>query len=126
MCSQARTRLIILTGGENNPKIKIDDTGQLAVGILPLDCRYTFIISENTERIDYLYGEGGGEKKGTGVRYGTRNVAIFKISHSIFKIRHSIFKISHSIFKIVHLIFKTGHSIFKIAHSIFKIGNSTF
>ena len=112
MCSQACTRLIILTGGKNKPKIKIDDTGQLAVGILPLDCRYTFIISENTERIDYLYGEGGSEKKGTGVRYGMRNVAIFKISHSIFKIRHSIFK--------------TAHSIFKIAHSIFKIGNSTF
>ena len=33
-------------------------------GIPQLDCKYTFIISENADRIDYLYGErgGGGEE----------------------------------------------------------------
>ena len=37
-------RLInILTGSKINHKIKIADTGQLAVGISPLDCNYTFL-----------------------------------------------------------------------------------
>ena len=49
-----RTRLIILTGGKNNHKIKIAETGQLAVGIRPLDCKYTFYHFRNTEHIDYL------------------------------------------------------------------------
>ena len=35
------TRLIILTGGKNNHKIIMAETGQLAVGICPLDCKYT-------------------------------------------------------------------------------------
>ena len=66
------TRLTILTGSENNRKIKIAETGQLAVGIRPLDCKYTFIISENADRVDYLYGEGGGEvlKGGYGSKMG--------------------------------------------------------
>ena len=37
-----RTRLTILTGGKNNHKIEIAETSQLAVGIRPLDCKYTF------------------------------------------------------------------------------------
>ena len=42
-------------------------------GIPPLDCKYTFfIISENSDHIDYLYGERGEgesvEKEGTGVK----------------------------------------------------------
>ena len=49
-----RTRLIILTGGNNSHKIKIAETGQLAVGIRPLDCKYTFYHFRNTEQIDYL------------------------------------------------------------------------
>ena len=40
------TRLTILTSSfycyKNNHKIKIAETGQLAVGILALDCKYTF------------------------------------------------------------------------------------
>ena len=38
-----RTRLIILIGRKNNHKIKIAGTGQLAVGIRPLGCKYTFL-----------------------------------------------------------------------------------
>ena len=49
-----RTRLIILTGGKNNHKIKIAETGQLAVGIRLLDCKYTFYHFQNTQHIDYL------------------------------------------------------------------------
>ena len=49
-----RTRLIILTSGKNNQKIKIAETGQVAVGIRPLDCKYTFYHFRNTEHIDYL------------------------------------------------------------------------
>ena len=57
-----RTRLIILTGGKNNHKIKIAETGQLAVGIRPLDCKYTFIISEILSTLTTCRGgrEGGG------------------------------------------------------------------
>ena len=57
------TRLIILTGGKNNHKINIAESGQLAVGsrhpTLLLQI-YFFIISENADRIDCLYGEVGG------------------------------------------------------------------
>ena len=54
------TRLIILTGGKNNHKIKIAESGRLAVGIRhpPLRLQiYFFIISENADR---LYGAGEG------------------------------------------------------------------
>ena len=40
------TRLIILTGGNNNHKIKIVESGQSAVGSRhppPFDCKYTFL-----------------------------------------------------------------------------------
>ena len=44
MCSQAK-----------NHEIKV------AVGIRPLDCKYTFLsLSQNADAIDYLYGGGGG------------------------------------------------------------------
>ena len=71
LLKHVHTRLIILTGGKNNHNIKIAQTGQLVVGIRHLDRKYTFIISENTERIDYLYGEGGGDKEGTGVKWAS-------------------------------------------------------
>ena len=68
MCfKHVRTRLIILIGRKNNHKIKIAGTGQLAVGIRPLGCKYAFIISKNADRIEDLYGAGG-EKEGTGVK----------------------------------------------------------
>ena len=55
--------LTILTGSENNHKIKYLKlcSGQLAVGMHPLDCKYTIlsIISENADRIDNLHGKGG-------------------------------------------------------------------
>ena len=59
------TRLIILTGGKNNHKIKIAESGQVAVGSRQsASTRSTantlFIISENADRLDCLYGEGGG------------------------------------------------------------------
>ena len=54
------TRLIILTGGKNN-KIKIAESGQLAVGAHHFDCKYTFIISKNADRIDCLYQRMGRE-----------------------------------------------------------------
>ena len=64
--------LIILTGGKNNNRIKIAESGQSAVGIHPFDCKYTFIISENADRIDFLYGEGGVcEKVGSGVKWAS-------------------------------------------------------
>ena len=37
------SRLIILIGRKNNHKIKIAGTDQLAVGIRPLGCKYTFL-----------------------------------------------------------------------------------
>ena len=55
-----RTRLIILTGGKNNHKIKIAETGQLAVGIRPLDCKYTFFISEILSTLTTCRGGRGG------------------------------------------------------------------
>ena len=74
MCSQASTRLTRLTGSKNSHKIKIAETGQLAVGIRPLDCKYTFNHFRNADCIDYLYGEGGGgggEKEGTEVKWAS-------------------------------------------------------
>ena len=55
ICSQSRTtRSIILPGDKNNHKIKIAETGQLAVCIRPLDCKYIIYHFRNTEHIDYL------------------------------------------------------------------------
>ena len=65
---QVCTRLIILTGGKNNSKIKIAQSGKLAVGSHPFDCKYASIISENADSIDCLYGEGVCEKVGFGVK----------------------------------------------------------
>ena len=52
-------------------KITIAESGKLAVGTHPFDCKYTFIISENADCIDCLYEEGGGmcEKVGSGVKW---------------------------------------------------------
>ena len=58
-----RTRLIILTSGKNNHKIKIAETGQLAVGIRPLDCKYTFYYFWNTSTLTTCRGGGGGVKR---------------------------------------------------------------
>ena len=59
------TRLIILTGGKSNHKIK-NSCGQLAVSSRhpPLRLQiYFFIISENADHIDCLYGGGGGGER---------------------------------------------------------------
>ena len=56
------TRLTILTGSKNNHKIKVAETLWWPVGSwhAPLGLQvYYFIISENADCIDYLYGEGG-------------------------------------------------------------------
>ena len=75
LCSQhVRTRLIILTGGKNSHKIKIAETGQLAVGIRPLDCKYTFIISDLLSTLTTCKGRQGGgvcEKEGMGVKWAS-------------------------------------------------------
>ena len=65
--------IVKLTGGKNNNQIKIAENccGQLAVGSWHSPLRlqiYLHIISENADRIDYLYGEGS-EKEGTGVKW---------------------------------------------------------
>ena len=65
------TRLTILTGSKNNHKIKVAETLQWPVGSrhAPLGLQiYYFIISENADRIDYLYGEGG--RGGSAVKEG--------------------------------------------------------
>ena len=59
------TRLTILTGSKNNHKLKLC-SNQLAVGLQV----YYFIISENADRTDYLYGEGG--RGGSAVKEGAR------------------------------------------------------
>ena len=64
------TRLIILTGGKNNHKIKIAVANwQSAFGIHPFDCEK----NKYTDRIDCLYGEGGVcEKMGPVVKWASR------------------------------------------------------
>ena len=54
-------RLTILTGSKNNHKIKVlkRSSGQLAVGISPLDCKYIFYHFRKCYHIDHLYGERG-------------------------------------------------------------------
>ena len=67
------TRLTILTGSKNNHKIKVAETLQWLVGSrhLPLGLQiYYFIISENADRIDNLYVEGG--RGGIVVKEGVR------------------------------------------------------
>ena len=57
------TRLIILTGGKNNHKIKIAETGQLAVASRhsPLGLQiYLFIISEILSTLTTCKGRQGG------------------------------------------------------------------
>ena len=66
-----RTRLIILTGGKKNHKIKIAETGQLAVAIRPLDCEYTIYHFRNIEHIGGGGGGGGGGKEGTEVKWAS-------------------------------------------------------
>ena len=65
------TRLTILTSSFlslPNHKIKIAETGQLAVGIRTLDCKYTFIISETADCIGY--GDGGISETADCIGYG--------------------------------------------------------
>ena len=60
------TRLTTLTSSKNNHKIKVAETLQWPVGSqhAPLGLQvYYFIISENADRIDYLYGGGGGGRE---------------------------------------------------------------
>ena len=77
MCSQAiHTRLIILTGGKSNHKIKIAGTGQLAVSILPLECKYTSLsflkmLTALTTCMGWGGVGGGGAKKATKVKWAS-------------------------------------------------------
>ena len=59
-----RTRLIILTGGKNNHKIKLAETGQLAVGsrqsaFAPWTANILFIISEILSTLTTCKGRQG-------------------------------------------------------------------
>ena len=69
---QVRTRLTILTGGKNNHKIKMAETGQSAVGIRSLDGKYTFLsFPKMLTTLTTCTGKGGGEKEGTGVKWAS-------------------------------------------------------
>ena len=66
-----RMRLTFLTGCKNNQKIKTAETGQLAVGIRPLDCKHTFLsFPKMLTALTTCTGRdgGGGEKEHTGVK----------------------------------------------------------
>ena len=57
MFSSSSTRLTILTSGKKNHLVLIAETG----GHSPLGLQiYFFIISENADCIDFLYGKEGG------------------------------------------------------------------
>ena len=75
MCSQAvHTRLIMLTGGKSNHKIKIAGTGQFAVGILPLECKYTSLsFLKMLTALTTCMGRkgGGGAKEATIVEWAS-------------------------------------------------------
>ena len=68
------TKLTILTGGKNNHKITIAETGQLAVGIHPLDCKYTFL--SFPKMLNALTTCTGSEKEGTGVKWAGHYLVI--------------------------------------------------
>ena len=60
-------RLTILTGSKNNHKIKLC-SGQLAVGMDPLDCKYTILsFPEMLMALTTCMGRGEGERGRGGV-----------------------------------------------------------
>ena len=85
-----RTRLIILIGGEDNHKIKIAETGQLAVSIRPLDCKYTFIISEILSPLTTCRGgrEGRDEMEGTEVKWASHYCIFYLINIMLADFHH--------------------------------------
>ena len=89
------TRLTILTSSKNNHKIKVAETLQWPVGSQPAPLGlnlYYFIISENADCIDYLYGEGG--RGGSAVKEVARvKWAIIIISHYCLYI-YNLFRVS--------------------------------
>ena len=88
------TRLTILTGSKNNHKIKVAETLQWPVGSqhAPLGLQiYYFIISENADCIDYLYGEGG--RGGSAVKEVARVKQAIVISHYYLYI-YNLFRVS--------------------------------
>ena len=67
LCSQARMYEINYIDQQSQDKNRC---GQLAVTTDPFDCKYLFIISENADRIDCLYGgEGVCENVGPVVKW---------------------------------------------------------
>ena len=76
-----RTRLIILTGGKNKHKIKIAETGQLAVA--PWTANILFIISEILSTLTTCKGRqgggggGGSEKEGMGVKWASHHYIFY-------------------------------------------------
>ena len=79
LLASSTTRLIILTGGKNNHKIKIAVASwQSAVSIHPFDCKYTFYYFRNADHVNCLCGKGGGgggggwEKVGPLVKWASR------------------------------------------------------
>ena len=87
-------RLTILTGSKNNHKIKVAETLQWPVGSQHASLElqiYYFIISENADCIDYLYGEGG--RGGSAVKEVARVKQAIIISHYYLYI-HNLFRVS--------------------------------
>ena len=110
------TRLTILTSSKNNHKIKVAETLQWPVGSqhTPFGLQvYYFIISENVDRVDYLYGGGGERERGTVVKdiYNNKNIYnLFRvIQMRLFMCMHAqeVFLQIRSIKKLV-TVFKNG------------------
>ena len=113
------TRLILLFGGKKQSQdIKIAGTGQLAVGIRPLDCKYTFLsfpkmltaVTTRTGR----EGGGGGEKEGMGVN---GLVIITNIIYIYFINQYYARGLSLFIALLISFV-----SYFQICNSLFSIG----
>ena len=101
------TRLTILTGSKNN----ITRRSSLGVQI------YFFIISENADHIDYLYGEGGGgggEVLKRRVQEQNGQVIITNITYNINQYH------AHGLSSFVALLISFA-SYFKICNSLFSI-----
>ena len=123
------TRLTILISSKNNHKIKVAETLLWPVGSQhsPLGLQiYYFIISENADRIDYLYGErggGGGEGRGRNVEKEgvTVKQANYYYQYNLFGVSllhldktFHVYACTRSVFFFLNKIYKQVCNIFKM------------